>query len=57
MMAECRNRSGHGEKQEEEASFIAIGPALFPFGSASSGAGLPTLSRVSGFAFRRSIMA
>src|SRR6202035_2554775 len=28
MMAECRSRSGHGEKMEEEGASIAIGPAL-----------------------------
>jgi hypothetical protein len=37
-MAECRNRSGHGEKKEgEEESSIAIGPALFPFRAVSTG--------------------
>src|ERR1035437_5990632 len=51
IMAECRNRSGHSEKMEEGAS-IAIGPALSPFGSASSGAGGPTLSHVGGFPLR-----
>jgi len=30
-MAECRNRSGHGaKKEEEEESSIAIAPAFFP---------------------------
>jgi hypothetical protein len=53
MMAECRSRSGHGEKKDdEEESSIAIGLALFPFGSVSSGAGIPALSDVHRFAFR-----
>src|SRR5450759_200250 len=52
IMAECRNRSGHSEKMVEEGASIAIGPALSPFGSASSGAGVPTLSHVDGFVLR-----
>jgi hypothetical protein len=32
MMAECRSRSGHGEKMEEEGASIAIGPALSRYG-------------------------
>src|ERR1700728_2568529 len=52
MMAECRSRSGHGEKKDdEEESSIAIRPALFPLGSVSSGAGIPALSHVHGFVF------
>ena len=35
MMAECRNRSGHGEKKEEEGASSAIGPAVSPFGSSN----------------------
>ena len=30
MMAECRNRSGQGEKMEEGDSSIAIASAFFP---------------------------
>src|ERR1700674_2016676 len=52
MMAECLSRSGHGEKKEEEESSNAIGPALFPFGFVSSGAGVPTLTHIDGFVFR-----
>src|ERR1700721_2977705 len=52
IMAECRSRSGHGEKNEEEESSIAIGPAFFPFGSLLSGAGVPSLSQEDGFVFR-----
>src|SRR5450759_3226950 len=52
MMAECRNRSGHGEKKEEEGASIAIGPALTPFRSGSSGASVATLSHIGGFARR-----
>jgi hypothetical protein len=33
MIAECRSRSGHGEK-EEGVSSIAIAPAFFPFDQA-----------------------
>ena len=52
IMAECRNRSGHGEKKVvEEGASIAIGPALSLVGSASSGA-VPTLSHIGGFARR-----
>src|SRR6202011_1859605 len=50
IMAECRSRSGHGEKKEEEGGSIAIGPALSQ--SVSSGAGVPALSGVGGFAPR-----
>jgi hypothetical protein len=58
MMAECLKRSGHGEKkEEEEESSIAIRPAFFPFGSVSSGAGVPTLSHVDGFALRFPVRA
>src|SRR5260370_19824632 len=53
IIAECRNRSGQGEKkEEEEGASIAIGPALSPFGSKSSGASVPTLSHIGGFAPR-----
>src|SRR3982074_770814 len=52
IMAECRNRSGHGEKKVEGGASIAIGPAVSLFGSASSGASVPTLSDVGGFARR-----
>src|ERR1019366_1114857 len=52
IMAECRNRSGHSENKEEEGASIAIGPALSPFGSGSSGAGVPALSDIDGFALR-----
>src|ERR1700681_93102 len=58
MRAECRNRSGHGEKKEAAGdSSNAIGPALFPFAPVSSGAGIATLSRVDGFAFRLGLRA
>src|ERR1700687_507212 len=52
IMAACRNLSGHGEKKEEEGASIVIGPAVSPFGSASSGAGVPALSHIGGFAPR-----
>src|ERR1700688_3296801 len=56
IMAECRNRSDHGEKkEEEEGASIAIGPALSPYGSASSGASVTTLSRIGGSARRLGI--
>src|SRR5882757_7556211 len=56
-MAECRSRSGHGEKKEEEEASIVIGPALRLLGSASSGAGIATLSHVGGFAFQLGVPA
>src|ERR1700720_4778573 len=52
IMAECRNRSGHGEKKVEEGASIAIGSALFRFGSELSGAGVAALSHIGGFARR-----
>src|ERR1700733_10425750 len=53
IMAECRSRSGQGEKnEEEEESSIAIGPAFFPFGFLSSGAGVPTFWHEDGFVLR-----
>src|SRR5260370_599347 len=53
IMAECRNRSGHGEKKVvEEGASIAIGRALSVVGSASSGAGVPPLSHIGGLARR-----
>src|SRR5258708_8571914 len=57
IMAECRKRSGQGEKKEEGASSMAIAPAFFPFGSVSSGAGVPALSDEGGFAFRLGVNA
>src|SRR5229473_3434084 len=47
MIAECRNRSDHGEKEggEEEGASIAIRPAS-PFASASSGTSVAALSHV-----------
>src|SRR5450631_466587 len=55
IMAECRSRSGHGEKKEAEGASIAIGPALSLFGSVSSGTGVAPLSDVGRFALRRGI--
>src|SRR6266851_4201973 len=53
IMAECRNRSGHGEKKVvEEGASIAIGLALSLVGSASSGAGVSALSHIGGLAGR-----
>src|SRR5713101_1485044 len=52
IMAECRNRSGHGEKKVEEGASIAIGLALSLVGSGSSGAGVPALSHIGGLARR-----
>src|ERR1700726_3226954 len=58
IMAECRNRSGQGEKKEEdEESSMAIAPAFFPFGSVSSGAGVPALPDEGGFAFGLGVSA
>src|SRR5258708_24311685 len=52
IMAEWRNRSGHGEKKVEEGASIAIGLALSLVGSGSSGAGIPALSHIGGLARR-----
>src|SRR6266404_5414864 len=53
IMAECRNRSGQGEKKVvEEGASIAIGQALSLVGSASSGAAIPALSDIDGLARR-----
>src|SRR5438874_11881078 len=50
IMAECRNRSGHGEKKEEEGASIVIRAALSPSFPFSSGAGVATLFQICGFA-------
>src|SRR5229473_6139815 len=52
IMAECRKRSGHGEKKVEEGASIAIVLALSLVGSASSGAGVRALSHIGGLARR-----
>src|ERR1700687_4263030 len=52
IMAACRNLAGQRDKKEEEVASIVIGPAVSPFGSASSGAGVPALSHIGGFAPR-----
>src|SRR4051812_36854467 len=67
MIAECRSRSGHGAKKEEEVeSSIAIAPAFFPFrfcalesalGPKSSGAGVSTLAHIDGLTSRLSVRA
>ncbi len=54
MMAECRNRSGQGEKKERDSS-IAIGAARFRFGAVSSGAGVAALAHIDGFVFWRGV--
>src|SRR5260370_16741990 len=52
IMAECRNRSGHGEKKVEEGASIAIGRLSPRSGSQLSDASVPTLSHIGGFAGR-----
>src|SRR6266403_3036627 len=52
IMAECRNRSGHGEKKVEEGASVAIGRLSPRSGSQLSDASVPTLSHIGGFAGR-----